>query len=456
MDLASKSDREPRIGIRRSVQKNFLLHLQDGVCVLFLSFGIATAIAISLLIQFVLFVLFARALRQGPSTTEIRQTIEKKPPRICVIMPLRGADPFLKDSILSVVHSQYPNLFLQIIIDCEQDSARSVVEETLRDVSKHRYHVDFLRDHCPVRSLICSSILQAVDANSDHCDLFSFCAADMVLPADWYWHLVNAMNDKNVGCPLGNRWYQPLEGQWGSLIRQAWNAGAVVIMWLCEIPWGGAAALRPADIKQSGLYSTWQTSLVEDVTIYDAIRSIGKSPKFVPALTVVNQEEIDVSNGFKFIKRQMLWARLYHPRWWLVLGHALAGLSAIAIPTFVAIVALMSSQYLAAGVSAGAILVYIVTMVLLWVQLENCVARTVLLTSCEIKSHRTWTRLIRMTLVVPLVQVLYPIAAIACSLATYADWRGIRYLFLGRGKIRMVEYVPFAASEQPNDGKTSI
>ncbi len=456
MYLASTSERGLRNGICRSVQRNFFALLTKGVCLLFFSVVIATAIAISLFIQFVLFVVFARALTQGPSTVEIRQTLEKQPPRICVIMPLRGADPFLKDAILSVVNSQYPNLLLQIIIDCEQDSARSVVEATLRNVSKHRYHVDFLRDHCPDRSLICSSILQAIDANSEHCDLFSFCAADMVLPADWYWHLVNAMNDKNVGCPLGNRWYQPLEGQWGSLVRQAWNAGAVVIMWLCEIPWGGAVALRPADIKQSGLYSLWQTSLVEDVTIYDAIRRIGKSPKFVPALTVVNQEEIDVSNGFRFIKRQMLWARLYHPRWWLVLGHALAGLSAIVIPTFAAMVAIMSAQYLAAGVSAGAILVYVVTMVLLWIQLENCVARTLLHTSCEIKSHRTWTRLFRMTLVVPLVQVLYPIAAIACSLATYADWRGIRYVFLGRGKIRMVEYVPFAASEQPNDGKTSI
>ena len=437
-------------------QKLFRSSLDIGVCVLLLSVGIVTVLAISLLIQFVLFVAFTRALRQGPSTAEIRQTLEKQPPKICVIMPLRGADPFLKDAIRSVVGSQYPNLHLQIIIDCELDSARAVVEETLRDVATHRFSVDFLRDHCPDRSLICSSILQAVDANSDHCDLFSFCAADMVLPDDWYWHLANAMNDTQVGCPLGNRWYQPLEGQWGSLVRQAWNAGAVVIMWLCEIPWGGAAALRPADIKRSGLYDTWQTSLVEDVTIYDAIRRIGKSTKFVPALTVVNHEEINLVNGFRFIQRQMLWARLYHPRWWLVLVHALAGLAAVTVPSLLVIVAVLNSQYLVAGVSASGLIVYVATLVILWIQLEDSVARTLLNTSDKIKSQRTWGRLCRMTLVVPLVQVLYPLAAIACSVARHADWRGIRYEFLGRGKIRMVEYVPFQASEQTNDGKTSI
>ena len=423
---------------------------------LLLSFGIVTALAISLWIQFVLFIAFTRALRQGPSSAEIRQIREKQPPKICVIMPLRGADPFLQDAIRSVVDSQYPNLHLQIVIDCEQDSARSVVEETLRDVPTHRYSVDFLRDHCPDRSLICSSILQAVDANSDNCDLFSFCAADMVLPDDWYWHLANAMNDIKVGCPLGNRWYQPREGQWGSLVRQAWNAGAVVLMWLCEIPWGGAAALRPADVKRSGLYKTWQTSLVEDVTIYDAIRSIGKSTKFVPALTVVNHEEINLHNGFRFIHRQMLWARLYHPRWWLVLVHALAGLAAVTVPLLLAIVAVLNSQYLAAGVSAGGMIVYVVTLVILWIQLEDSVASTLLNRSDEIKPRRTWVRLCRMILVVPLVQVLYPLAAVACVVAKHADWRGIRYQFLGRGKIRMVEYVPFQASEQPNDGKTSI
>lgn len=423
---------------------------------LLLSVGIVTVLAISLLIQFVLFVAFTRALRQGSSIAEIRETLEKQPPRICVIMPLRGADPFLQDAIRSVVDSQYPNLLLQIIIDCEQDSARSVVEETLRDVPTHRYKVDFLSDHCPDRSLICSSILQAVDANSDHCDLFSFCAADMVLPDEWYWHLANAMNDNQVGCPLGNRWYQPLEGQWGSLVRQAWNAGAVVLMWLCEIPWSGAAALRPADIKRSGLYSTWQTSLVEDVTIYDAIRRIGKSTKFVPALTVVNHEEINLNNGFRFILRQTLWARLYHPRWWFVLVHALACLAAVAFPSLLVIIAVLNSQYLAASVSAGGMVVYVAILVVLWIQLEDSVDRTLRNTSCEKKSHRTWVRLCRMTLVVPLVQVLYPLAAIACSIASHADWRGIRYQFLGSGKIRMVEYVPFQASEQPNDGKTSI
>ncbi len=423
---------------------------------LLLSFGIASALAISLLIQFVLFVVFTRALRRGSSTSEIRQALEKQPPKICVIMPLRGADPFLKDAIRSVVNSPYPNLLLQIVIDAEQDSARPVVEETLRNVSKHRYRVDFLRDHSPDRSLICSSMLQGVDNNSDQCDLFAFCAADMVLPEDWYWHLANAMKDKNTGCPLGNRWYQPLEGRWGSLVRQAWNAGAVVLMWLCEIPWGGAAALRPADIQQSGLHSTWQTSLVEDVTIYDAIHSIGKSPKYCPALTVVNQEEIDLKNGFKFIQRQMLWARLYHPRWWLVLGHALAGLAAVALPSLLAIGAVLNSQYLAAGVSAGTLIVYLATLVILWIQLENSMARILLNSSSETKPPRTWKRLCRMALVVPFVQVLYPIAAIACSLAKHADWRGIRYQFLGHGKIRMVEYVPFHASEQPIDGKTSI
>lgn len=423
---------------------------------LLLSFGIVTALAISLVIQFVLFVAFKRALRHGPTSDEIRQSLEQQPPKICVIMPLRGADPFLRDAIRSVVDSHYPNLHLQIIIDCEQDSARPVVEETLRDVAKHRYSVDFLRDRCPDRSLICSSILQAVDANSDHCDLFSFCAADMVLPVDWYWHLAYAMNDIKVGCPLGNRWYQPRDGQWGSLVRQAWNAGAVVLMWLCEIPWGGAAALRPADIIRSGLYSTWQTSLVEDVTIYDAIRRIGKSTKFVPALTVVNYEEINLHNGFRFIQRQMLWARLYHPRWWLVLSHALAGLASVTAPSLLAIVAVLNSQYLAAGISAGGMIVYVATLVILWIQLENSVACTLLNTSDEINSHRTWRRLCRMIVVVPLVQVLYPLAAIVCSVARHADWRGIRYQFLGSGKIRMVEYGPFQASEQPNDGKTSI
>ena len=65
-------------------------------------------------------------------------------------------------------------------------------------------------------------------------------------------------------------------------------------------------------------------------------------------------------------------------------------------------------------------------------------------------------RAVRLLPAIALTQLLYPLAVIACCLARVVHWRGIDYRILGRGKVRMIEYVPFGASEQPADGNTSI
>lgn len=406
-------------------------------------------------IQWCLCWFYTRSLRRAPREgAKPRLEVLADPPRIRVIMPLRGADPFLRSAVRSVVENPYPRLELCVVLDRPDDPAEKIVRDSLAGVDPGRFRIDFLRDHAPERSLVCSSVLQAYGDRPGAYDLLTFCAADTIVPQKWFWLLADAMSDPAVGSTLGNRWYQPVEGRWGSLVREAWNAGAAVVMWLCRIPWSGAAALRPDEVARSGLIDDWKRSLVEDVTIHDAMRRVGLRLAFVPELTNVNAEEVDLRGGFRFIKRQMLWARLYHPGWWFVLLHALSGGAAMILPMVASVVAVCRGDYASATILAAGFSAYLVGLVLLWLWLENSIRHVVDANVMTLK--RTPRRLLKMLVAIPLTQLLYPAAVISCHVARYVDWRGIRYDLVGRNTVKMVEYVPFEAEHHPADERTSI
>jgi len=430
--------------------------LFEADLMLALAVTILAYLMLSWITQLILCQLYARAVRTASSDLDARTSpAGGEMPRICVLMPLRGADPHLAAAIRSVVENGYPNLQLRIVVDDPDDPAWAVVEDTVESLGADNVRVSILRDKPAQCSLICSSLIQAFDESAETCDLISFCAADMVVPANWYWDSVDAMRDPAVGSLLGNRWYMPVKGRWGSLVRYAWNAGAVVLMCLFKIPWGGALALRPEDVRRSELRELWETSMVEDVPVYDAMRRLGLQMKFVPSLTMVNREEIGLGGAFRFLKRQMIWARLYHPRWTLVVAHSLMGLLSLAGPIVLAGWALaVGKPGIAAGLFGG-VAAYVAGLALLAGLLESSV-RSVLRVRNEEIGRWTVGWVVRLTLAIALTQLFYPLAVIACCFAREVNWRGVRYRILGRGKVRMVQYVPFRAESQPADSETSI
>lgn len=420
-----------------------------------LTTAILLYLAASWIAQWVLVRLYVRAVRSAASGDDTRELSEGELPRLTVFMPLRGADPFLPEAIRSVLENEYPNLQLRIVVDNREDPAWKVVEDTVKSLGRDDVRVSVLREKPPQRSLICSSLIQAFDESAETCDLICFCAADMVVPANWYREMAKAMRDPEAGSLLGNRWYMSAEGRWGSLVRYAWNAGAVVLMWLLKIPWSGALALRPADVHRTGLRRMWETSMVEDVPVYDAMRRSGLEMRFVPSLTIVNREEIGLGGAFRFMKRQMIWARLYHPRWALVVAHSLMGLLSLVGPLALAGWALAAGEFGVAAWLCGGAAAYLAGEALLLGMLESSVC-DVLRSRNEDATGLTIGRAVRMLPAIALTQFLYPLAVIACCFARVVHWRGIDYRILGRGKVRMIEYVPFRAAEQPADGNTSI
>jgi len=385
------------------------------------------------IIQLVPVLLYVRRL----SEVAPQQPALTKWPKIRIFMPLRGGDQSVCDSIRRALTLDYPSYEIQIVIDGEHDPAWCIVSDFLRTNPVNNVELVRLRKKLPTCSLLNSALVQFVEDLDESVDLIAFCGADMRVPKSFLRDLATAMADPKVGGTLGGRWYAPRRGRLGSLVRYIWNAGAIVPMWAGGIPWGGALTLRPRDIHASGLLDQWRHGMVEDAPVKSALRRLNLSLKFVPSLLIVNEEETNLGNCFRFITRQLLWTRLYHPQWALVLANVALFTSTMFAPFVAAIAFCFAGEpRLALGCLAGG-LAYLAGSWALLLTLELGV-RGVLHRQGELGLRLSPGMLLALFLVIPLTQLLYTLALVRCLFVKQVDWSGVSYQIHGPWQIELI------------------
>jgi cellulose synthase/poly-beta-1,6-N-acetylglucosamine synthase-like glycosyltransferase len=147
---------------------------------------------------------------------------EDRLPSAVVILPLRGADPSLRDCLCGLLAQDYPRYSIRIIIDSPDDPAWDLAREVLSE--GHRRDVDVrlsgLERPCDTCSLKISAQLQAVAELDDSVEVVALIDADAVPPRDWLRTLVTPLADPRVGAVSGMRWYAPERPTWGALVRK--------------------------------------------------------------------------------------------------------------------------------------------------------------------------------------------------------------------------------------------
>ncbi|HID24795.1 MAG TPA: glycosyltransferase family 2 protein, partial [Planctomycetaceae bacterium] len=262
----------------------------------------AVGIAVVLIVLTAVRISAAAAYLKASRKNRCRDLLHEPAPHVSVLMPLRGADPMLRQAIHSVLRQDYPSFDFWIIVDSSEDPGWAAVHDALKEEDEaSNVFVRELVTKRPRCSLLCSAVLQFLEEVKERSEIIAFCASDGIVPPHWLRHMVVALQAPKVGATLGNRWFAPPEGRWGSLVRYLWNVSAAVYMWMYEIPWSGAIALRTADIERSGLPQRWERAMVEDAHVGEILQKIGLDVKFVPELIVLNREEIDLAGCFRFL-----------------------------------------------------------------------------------------------------------------------------------------------------------
>jgi cellulose synthase/poly-beta-1,6-N-acetylglucosamine synthase-like glycosyltransferase len=377
------------------------------------------------------------------------------PLKATVILCLRGSDPFLADCVRALLHQNYSDYSIQIIVDSIADPAWAIVHHTLEQFgSSVEVKVQPLRHPRSTCSLKCSALLQATGNLDPDCQVVALIDADTIAHPNWLAELVAPLQKEGIGITTGARWYTPANGQWGTLSRYIWNSFSLLSMYFNQIPWGGTLACRTSLLRLSA--ATWETTLCEDVPLRQAAIAQGLKIHFVPSLIMTNQEEISFLGFHSWASRQLLLTRLYHPYWSRMAFDILFSAGLVVVSFGVWLTAWVTGQSIIVHNLGLGLLIYILfasIVPLFW--MDRSVRRVLIARGEEIPRA---SLLIEIKILVALMFSYFPAITIAISAmrTKTVKWRGIDYIVQSAEKVRLVQYFPYLTDAALPRSKTSI
>ena len=166
---------------------------------------------------------------------------------------------------------------------------------------------------------------------------------------------------------------------------------------------------------------------------------------------MVNRENIGIVGCFRFIQRQLVNVRLYHPHWWIVLGLGLLSTVSLVMTAALACQAGKQGNALLAAALGGGLAAYLLAMVSLLRWIERRLPAHV---PTWQRQPLRWPHVVRIFLAVPLTQAVYFLALITACLARRIAWRGVAYEFDGRWSVKMIEYRPWSPARIRDDSES--
>jgi SAM-dependent methyltransferase/glycosyltransferase involved in cell wall biosynthesis len=410
---------------------------------------LVVVIGIVILVQLLGVTIYLRWFRNY----ELPEVSDSDLPKAAIILSIRGPAPFLLECLTKLAEQNFPNYEIHLVVDHPSDPANEVIGRWLETRPPRPVSIQFLEEPSPKAYLKTSAVLQATRALAEDVEVAALADADTIAYPNWLRDLVIPQLASNVGLVTGNRWYDPTATSAGALCRFFYNAICVAPMYFMGATWGGSMSVN-REIFHSDFFRQRMTDTpCEDAAMQAAAKLAGVSLQLRPDVMMFNREPCTLRQAFDFIRRQLLWTRLYHPTWHLLL----AGTWALHI---LLIGALLSGGYhLTTGNTSvgGAMLLAVAAQILSslfaaeWLHREIA-SRIKREQGHEIPAIDNPVRL-RMILALPLSFVVVCYAMLAAALSRQVNWSGITYDIVPAGPtrnippggLRMRQYHPWIA-----------
>jgi hypothetical protein len=377
-------------------------------------------------------------------------------PRVAVILPLRGADPSLRACLRGLLEQDYPRYGLHIVIDSREDPAWDLVRQVLAEGRGRRVgvRVGTLKQPCGTCTLKISAQMQALAELDGSVDVIAMIDADAVPPRTWLRTLVAPLADPRVGGVTGVRWFAPRRPTWGALVRHLWNAASQPQMAAFAIPWGGTLALRAGLFRRPDLLAQWRRSFCDDSGAGDLLRRLGLRLRFLPALTMVNCESIDLRQCCRFIRRQLLCPRLDLAHWPVILACNVGMSLALLASAGMAAAGLLARHAPWVVWFGGALAIYFAGMMSALFVGERQVRRIVRRRGQEVPpaAFLSW----KSCLAAVVAHAIHMGCLVAALCVRRVGWRGVEYTVDGPRRIRLGTYRPFPSAEPRGQADRSI
>ena len=380
---------------------------------------------------------------RGISRREWKTPEEPFTPKTAVVLTLRGADPFLHRCVEGLLQQDYPNYTVFLVVDNADDPALPVVRNIVEKLQASNVEIIVVDEHFSTCTLKCNSLIRAVEALDESYEVVAILDADTNPHPSWLRCLVEPLSDTRFGAATGQRWYMPEKDSFGSLVRYLWNAAAVVQLYLYRIAWGGSLALRRNLFTEGNLLEHWRKAFTDEAAITTALNACGTRTAFVPSLFMVNREICTLSSFHRWVKRQLLCAKIHHPAWNAVVGQAVLITIPLVTAFFLLLFSLVVGNYSAAAWSLASLVAYwggvFCTLPIMERGIRNKLRE-------RGESIKPWTfgTLWRTLAAIPLTQAVYTSALFWLHFMKRVEWRGVWYEIGNDKTVRLVEYVPYA------------
>ncbi|HXH69437.1 MAG TPA: glycosyltransferase family 2 protein [Pyrinomonadaceae bacterium] len=240
-------------------------------------------------------------------------------PFASVIAPCRGLDQGLHENLTALFSQNYPNYEVIFVVDAERDESVKIVEEVSRKGAQHARSKLAVAGKATDSSQKVHNLREAVLEVSGESEIFVFVDSDARPSKDWLKNLIAPLQNKEIGCATGYRWFISKRGGFSSQFRAVWNASIASTLGANQennFCWGGSTAIRRETFEKLEMREKWRGALSDDFAVTRAMQQANLPICFVPQCLTATIEDCTFRELLEFTTRQMKITRVYAPNLW--------------------------------------------------------------------------------------------------------------------------------------------
>ncbi len=243
-------------------------------------------------------------------------------PYVSIIAPCKGLDQDLEANLKALFEQDYPNYEIIFVVDSENDESLEIIRNLQgKDSEKQIIPKIVVASKATNSSQKVENLREAILHVSDNSKVFVFVDSDARPNKTWLSNLVAPLQDKNVGCSTGYRWFIGKTFNFPTELRSVWNASIASALGedtKSNFCWGGSMAIRRKTFEDLQIREKWKGVLSDDFAMRRAMKEANLPIRFVPQCLTASVENCTFGELFEFTTRQMKITRVYSQNLWIL------------------------------------------------------------------------------------------------------------------------------------------
>lgn len=251
---------------------------------------------------------------------ELSKTQSNYTPFVSIIAPCRGVDFDLEKNLAALFTQNYPNYEVLFALDSENDKSVPIIQNLLDSRFETSDSKLIIAGKAENEGQKVHNLREAVRHVSEKSEVYVFVDSDARPDENWLRNLVAPLEDAEIGCATGYRWFVQKRGGIATHLRAVWNASVASALGAnknTNFCWGGATAIRAETFKKLKMREKWRGTVSDDFALTRALNEAKLPIYFVPQALTASIEDCSLKELFEFTTRQMKITRVYAAHLWV-------------------------------------------------------------------------------------------------------------------------------------------